>query len=263
MGYPLFYRERGQLTLSEAGQRLLPFWREMLQKQANALQEASNLMKGRRQTIHVGCISISPIYDMIADAICRTTEDGWDKHFLVEHASFKKLRLELEDGKRDCILSLSDELRELSSEYVQTPLAVLHPALIISRQHPLYREDMTVKDVENATIYVLSTKFAYNAELNVLRCCKYYGFVPRDIRYFDDVASLEMALYAGQGIALIYPEFLRNPTGMLARFPIDIKMAEANELTLAYHRDKAEAMAPFIEALKRRAAEKTVTAEWL
>ena len=53
----------------------------------------------------------------------------------------------------------------------------------------------------------------------------------------NDLTSLEMTLYSGQGMALIYREFFRNPYGKLHSFPsVPDNKAGKNSISLTFRK---------------------------
>ena len=72
-----------------------------------------------------------------------------------------------------------------------------------------------------------------------IKYCKSTGFVPEKIQYFDDVNSMELALYGGTGVALIYYEFFRNSSGHLKKIPLEPEAyVVGNRFMVAYPKNR-------------------------
>ena len=248
IGCPLFVRQGKKLELTAGGEILYAFWSDMLKRQEDALRQAHSVMHGAGKW--VGTLAISSAQDRISvaiSALCEKTP-GWK--FVIENGSYRELRQKLVDSKLDCIISLVDENLGLPEEYEEQAFLELWPSLVISKNHPLYREGITIKDLSETTFYILSRKFSRMAESNILKYCELCGVNPKHIEYFDDVNSMEMALYGGSGVALIYAEFFRNPMGVLQFISLAGNPGVmSTRFSVTYPRGKRGELWPFIEEL--------------
>ena len=250
LGYPLFERKFGHLSLTEAGVILFDFWKQMLKDQEKALVKAKQAAQGESPTVRVGTIPISSLYDRISDAITAVSAQSGDKKFSINSDSYIGLYKKLMADELDCIISLADENTGLSDEFEEQAFMEIWPSLVISRYHPLCREDLTVRDLTDTTFYILSENFSWKAEHNVLKYCSMCGVMPKHIEYFDDVNSLEMALYAGRGVSLIYAELFRNPSNHLMVIPLEQNpMRISNYFSVAYRKNKKGQLDAFIKEL--------------
>lgn len=250
LGFPLFYRDPGQLRLTDGGKILFKFWEDMLKTQENILMQARRAMDDETNTFRIGTLQISYMQDLLSQSISSVSRENKNIQFQVECGSYRELRRKLDDKLLDCIISLEDENYGMSAEYETQILADLHPHLIIAVHHPLYRPDMDVNDLKDTTLYILSPKFSLNAKKNVLEYCRLSGFEPKHIQYFDDVSSIEMVLSGGNGAALIFPEFFRNPHHNLAM--IKLKNTAAVEkigLSVTYLKKNRTRLKPFLDKL--------------
>ncbi|MCI8894463.1 MAG: LysR family transcriptional regulator [Lachnospiraceae bacterium] len=254
VGCQLFERQSGSLCLTEAGQILHDFWGRMLQEQEEALWRARCATQGIGRTVRVGALAISTIQDRLAETISVLSEQQPNQHFTVSSDSYRGLYQKLVSGQLDCIISLEDENTRLSDDFEEQPFLELWPSIVIARSHPLYREGVTAKELANTTFYILSSNFSWHAEHNTLKYCSMCGFMPRHIEYFDDVGSMEMALYAGTGISIIYAEFFRNPAGRLMVVPLEDNPRKiSTQFSVTYRKNQKDRLAPFLaELLKNR-----------
>lgn len=250
LGFPLFYREPGQLRLTDGGKILYEFWENMLKNQENALMQARRAMDDETHTFRIGTLAISWLQDLLSQTISSVSRENRNMQFQVECDSYRELRRKLGDKLLDCIISLEDENYGMSEEYETRILADLHPHLIIAVHHPLYRPDMNVNDLQDTTLYILSPKFSTKAKKNILEYCKLSGFEPKHIQYFDDVSSIEMALSGGNGAALIFPEFFRNPFHDLAMIELkNTDVVKTIGLSVTYQKKNKKRLEPFLDRL--------------
>lgn len=250
LGYPLFDRGSAHLSLTGAGEILYGFWKQMLEDQERTLEKAKNVMQGEIPTVRVGTVAISSLYDRISDAIAAVSAQSGDKNFTISSDSYIGLYKKLVSDELDCIISVTDENTGLSDEFEEQPFMEIWPSIVISKHHPLYREGLTVRDLSDTTFYILSDKFSWKAEHNTLKYCSLCGVMPKYIAYFDDVNSMEMALYAGRGAALVYAELFRNPSDHLMVIPLEQNtMKYSNYFSVAYRKKKKGQLEAFIREL--------------
>jgi Transcriptional regulator len=250
LGFPLFHRGSGQLRLTDGGQILYRFWENMLKIQEDTLMLARRAMDDEINMFRVGTLAISWLQDLLAQAISAVSRENKNIRFQIECDSYRELRRKLGDKLLDCIISLEDENYGMSEEYETQILRSLRPHLIIAVHHPLYRHDMEVNDLKDTTLYILSPKFSLNAKKNILEYCQLSGFEPKHIQYFDDVSGIEMALSAGNGAALIFPEFFRNPFDDLAIIELkNTDVVKTIGLSVTYQKKNKKRLQPFLDQL--------------
>ena len=252
LGFLLFERKQQGIELTAGGLTMYEYWKKMLMEQQKQIDFAKSEMQEAEKRIRIGTLPISLLQDRIARAICAIgkAHQGWK--FSVENLSYRELGQKLLRGDLDCILSLEDENKEiLTDDFEEIPLMELMPSLVMSDIHPLYHKGVKPKELRDTTFYILSRKYSYRAEENILKYCKATGFMPEKIQYFDDVNSMELALYGGTGVALIYYEFFRNNSGHLQKIPLEQGAhVVGNRFMVAYPKNKYTRLKGFFEYLQ-------------
>lgn len=251
LDFPLFVRYSNKVELTESGQILYHYWKNMLAEQQEQINRAQDAMQKAEKHIRIGTLSINILQDRIARAISASGRDNHGLKFSVENLSYRELGEKLMSGELDCILSLEDENKTiLTDDFSEIPLMEMVPSLVIADTHPLYRPNVTARELRDTTFYILSRKFSYHAEENILAYCKAAGFEPEKIQYFDDVSSMELALYGGCGVALIYFDFFRNESGHLKSISLELEgHVLKNHFTVAYPKRKSVPLRPFLQYL--------------
>lgn len=253
VGFSLFVRHSGGIALTNGGRLLYEYWEKMLKEQNEVMVRASEIMKQEAQMIRIGMLDVSRIYDWVSAAVSAVGEENPDWRFRVESDSHRNLYQKLVDARYDCIVSLSDELPELSVEHKVDVICELHPKLVIAETHPAYHDGMSVRDLEDSVLYVLSPKFSRNSSKNIMQYCKNAGIKPRRTEYYDETNSLEIALHAGRGFTLMYELFFRNPIGKLKFFDLEKGVHDTeNGIALIYVKTKEKQLRRFVECLKTR-----------
>lgn len=252
LGFLLFERTAQGIQLTAGGQKMYQYWKNMLIEQQEQICLAKSEMQAAEKKIRIGTLPIGLLQDRIAGAINALGKENQGWKFSVENLSYRELGQKLLRGELDCILSLEDENKEiLTDDFSEIPLMELMPSLVISDIHPLYHERIKPKELKDTTFYILSRKYSYRAEENILKYCKSVGFVPEKIQYFDDVNSMELALYGGTGAALIYYEFFRNSSGHLKKIPLEPEAYVAgNRFMAAYPKNKFLQLKDFFSYLE-------------
>lgn len=251
LGFLLFERTAQGITLSAGGQKMYQYWKKMLIEQQEQISLAKSKMQETEKEIHIGILPIGLLQDRIAAAINALGKENQGWKFGVENLSYRELGQKMLRGELDCILSLEDENKEiLTDDFAEIPLMELMPSLVISDIHLLYHEKVKPKELKDTTFYISSQKYSYRAEDNILKYCKSTGFVPEKIQYFDDVNSMELALYGGTGVALIYYEFFRNSSGHLKKIPLEPEAyVVGNRFMVAYPQNRYLQLKGFLKYL--------------
>jgi DNA-binding transcriptional LysR family regulator len=127
LGAPLFSRARGNITLTPAGEALLPLARRILADVDTARREVQDLTGLRRGRVRIGATP-SLLGNMLADALARF------------HVSFPGIELRVtQGGSRDLVGDLAHG--ELDFALIVLPLQEGDPAL---ETQPLLREELMV-----------------------------------------------------------------------------------------------------------------------
>jgi DNA-binding transcriptional LysR family regulator len=127
LGAPLFSRARGNITLTPAGEALLPLARRILADVDTARREVQDLTGLRRGRVRIGATP-SLVSSLLADALARF------------HRSFSGIELRVaQGGSRDLVGDLAHG--ELDFALIVLPLQEGDPAL---ETVPLLREELVV-----------------------------------------------------------------------------------------------------------------------
>ncbi|MER0479283.1 LysR substrate-binding domain-containing protein [Streptomyces sp. Edi2] len=127
LGAELFHRARGHITLTDAGETLLPFARRILADAESARREVQEVARLRRGRLRLGA----------PPSLCASLVPDVLRAF---HTAYPGVELLVtEDGSQDLVRALADGALDLA--LVITPLPVQAPALTTS---DLLREELVV-----------------------------------------------------------------------------------------------------------------------
>lgn len=259
IGFALFKRDKRSVVLTEGGKLFYELWAETFEKYDRVMNKAHAVMKGKEQIIRIGTIDVSRIHDWITGTVTQLCADHQAAQFRVSSGSYLQLIQGLINDRYDCIISLKDENRDLPETIEELVVYRSFPKLILSENHPAYHEGVTVKEMADYPLYTFSPRFSRNAMKNVMDHCLSVGIEPRQIEEFDEISSLEMALHDGQGFAMTYDLFIRNPVGKLKVVDV-LKEVPDNSMcsfSIAYEKSKKKLLTPFIQAFRNRFEEQT------
>jgi DNA-binding transcriptional LysR family regulator len=252
LGFLLFVRDKRNVMLTEGGVLLYEHWKIMLEQYDEVLVKANAIMKQEEHLLRIGTLDVSRIYDWIAHTMAMIGRIYPELQFRVDSDSYRNLFQGLISGRYDCIISLEDENTELPESFEQQVLFHFVPKLVISKNNKKYHPDMTLHELEDETLYLLSDKFSRNAEKNIRSHCKRCGFEPTKVIEFDEISSMEMSLHSGKGYTLTYELFFRNPVKELCFIDLqDDQIASATGFSVAYHKSKKDSMMQFIQGLQQ------------
>lgn len=222
IGMPLFSRTTKQVTLTECGKLLYLEWKEMLKRYDESVEKARQTYGRSRKKIRIGIAEVSGIIDVISGALANYSDAFPEVEFETEIRPFIKLESLLQKKEADVIVTLSSELPKYESEYETRPLLDLQLGIVLSARHPLGNsQQLTIADLRQETIYMLSSSYSSEAEELIVAHCQAEGFSPKEIKFFHNIDSMEVALHTGKGVSIGYSIFFRNADQRLKFYPID------------------------------------------
>ncbi|MFF2924864.1 LysR family transcriptional regulator [Streptomyces celluloflavus] len=212
LGADLFHRARGHITLTDAGETLLPLARRILADAETARREVQEVAQLRRGRLRLGappslCASLVP--DVLS----------------AFHASYPGVELIVhEDGSQDLVRALADG--EMDLALIITPLPVQAPALITSE---LLREELVVVSAPDRPAPVGRRTRIHVADLRgrplamfrrgydlrefTIAACRAAGFEPAFTVEGGEMDAVLGFVRAGLGIAVV-PSMVAERSGL-------------------------------------------------
>jgi DNA-binding transcriptional LysR family regulator len=221
IGLRLFSRTTKHVSLTAGGHILYETWKEMLDRTEEALKQAAEINERLKRKIRIGVAEMAGVIDYVLVVLARYTEQFPEVEFEPVFMPYKKLQDMLKNRELDFIITLATELEKSISSYSILPLEKVQLAIIMSVKNPLSkREYIQIRDLKQETFYIFSKAYSIDAADRILHHCRQEGFTPINIKYFDNINSMEMALYTGKGVAVNYSRFFRNKDQQLKMYPI-------------------------------------------
>ncbi|MFI6500577.1 LysR family transcriptional regulator [Nonomuraea typhae] len=210
LGAPLFSRARGNVTLTPAGEALLPLARRMLADADTARQEVAELAGLRRGRVRLGATP-SLCAGLLADVLARF------------HRDYPGIRLHVEEGgSRDLVRALARGQIDLS--LIITPLQHDDPALVteeilrenlvvVSPSHERTRKPYArIEDLRGRAMVMF--RRGYDLRETTLTACRQAGFEPRFAVEGGEMDAVLRFVEAGLGVAVVPSMVLDGRPGL-------------------------------------------------
>jgi len=210
LGAPLFSRARGNITLTPAGEALLPLARRILADVETARREVQDLTGLRRGRVRLGATP-SLFAGLLADALARFRG----------HYPGIELRVE-EGGSRDLVRDLARGHLDLA--LIILPLQSTDPALETT---PILREDLVVvspssvpperpyvriEDLRHQPLVMFRS--GYDLREATQAACRQAGFEPRFAVEGGEMDAVLRFVEAGLGVAVVPSMVLSGRPGL-------------------------------------------------
>ena len=204
LGFPLFHRGRGQLTLTEPGQYLYERWQGLMGSLTAAVQEAERRCLDRRVSLAIGVPdSLIPGWETpyLEGFLHRCPEVELSYHVVPAN----QLLPRLETGALDALITGFYETPVVERMGLSWKACVTAPNLaIMHRSHPLAGwKTLRMEDLRDQELLMLSpTENASYFEYVYLRCAQ-HGFQPKIKTWLPGFRSMmETLLRTHRGIIL-------------------------------------------------------------
>lgn len=210
LGAPLFNRARGNVTLTPAGEALLPLARRMLADAETARREVAELAGLRRGRVRLGATP-SLCAGLLADALARFHRDYPGIELLVEEGGSRDLVRDLARGQLDLALIImplqSHDPALVTEEILRENLVVATPAPARGRRPYLRIEDLRGRPL-------VMFRRGYDLREATLAACRQAGFEPRFSVEGGEMDAVLRFVEAGLGVAVVPSMVLEGRPGL-------------------------------------------------
>ncbi|GAA4222918.1 DNA-binding transcriptional LysR family regulator [Streptosporangium album] len=210
LGAPLFSRARGNVTLTPAGEALLPLARRILADAETARREVGELAGLRRGRVRLGATP-SVCAGLMADALARFHRGYPGIELLVEEGGSRDLVRALARGQLDLALIImplqNDDPALVTREILRENLVVVSPSL--SRAHKRY---IRIQELRGQPMVMF--RRGYDLREATLNACRQAGFEPKLAVEGGEMDAVLRFVEAGLGIALVPSMVLDGRPGL-------------------------------------------------
>ncbi|GAA2283275.1 LysR substrate-binding domain-containing protein [Nonomuraea roseoviolacea subsp. roseoviolacea] len=212
LGAPLFSRARGNVTLTAAGEALLPLARRMLADAETARQEVAELAGLRKGRVRLGATP-SLCTGLLADALARFHRDYPGIELLVEEGGSRDLVRALARGQIDLSLIImplqGDDPALVTEEVLRENLVV-----VTSSHEPLRKPHLRIEDLRGRPMVMF--RRGYDLREATLAACRQAGFEPRLAVQGGEMDAVLRFVEAGLGVAVVPSMVLDGRPGLAA-----------------------------------------------
>ncbi|GAA3722827.1 DNA-binding transcriptional LysR family regulator [Spinactinospora alkalitolerans] len=212
LGASLFSRARGNITLTPAGEALLPLAQRILTDMETARREVQELAGMRRGRVRLGATP-SLCAGLLADALARFHDrfPGIELH--VEEGGSRDLIRALGRGELDLALIILP-LHSSDPTFVTTP--ILRESLVVvssmDAPPPSSRASMRITDLRDRPLVMF--RRGYDVREATLHACRAAGFEPRLAVEGGEMDAVLRFVEAGLGLAVVPSMVLKNRPGL-------------------------------------------------
>ncbi|GAA0378266.1 LysR substrate-binding domain-containing protein [Microbispora corallina] len=210
LGAPLFSRARGNVTLTPAGEALLPLARRMLADAETARREVAELAGLRRGRVRLGATP-SLCAGLLADALALFHRDYPGVELRVEEGGSRDLVRDLARGQLDLaliILPLQSTDPSLVTEEILSENLVVASASDRGR-----RPYMRIEELRGRPLVMF--RRGYDVREATLAACRQAGFEPRFAVEGGEMDAVLRFVEAGLGIAVVPSMVLESRPGLM------------------------------------------------
>ncbi|GAA5077425.1 DNA-binding transcriptional LysR family regulator [Thermocatellispora tengchongensis] len=210
LGAPLFSRARGNVTLTPAGEALLPLARRMLADAETARREVAELAGLRRGRVRLGATP-SLCAGLLADALARYHRDYPGVELLVEEGGSRDLVRDLARGQLDLALIIlplqSHDPSLVTEEILRENLVVVSPSHTRTRKPYLRIDELRGRPM-------VMFRRGYDLREATLNACRHAGFEPRFAVEGGEMDAVLRFVEAGLGVAVVPSMVLDGRPGL-------------------------------------------------
>jgi DNA-binding transcriptional LysR family regulator len=232
LGAPLLSRARGNVTLTPAGEALLPLARRMLADADTARQEVAELAGLRRGRLRLGATP-SLCAGLMADALARFHHAYPGINLMVEEGGSRDLVRALARGQLDLSLIIlplqHDDPSLVTEEILRENLVVASPAAERPRRPYLRIEELRGRPL-------VMFRNGYDLRDATLAACRQAGFEPRFAVQGGEMDAVLRFVEAGLGVAVV-PSMVLDGRPGLAGTPLAPRLSRT--IALAHRKDVA------------------------
>ena len=205
MDIKLFKRSQHGVMLTKEGQRLYQELRPSYTRMCRAIENIVTKHNEDTEILRIAChlARISSDPHSCFERLIKQYKDKYPDVVIAEELfEFRELKQALVNAHVDIICISSFALENMNMENISIKKVVQHEFyLAVSEQHPMAKNDrLDISSLNNEIFYFVNdTKGMINSPLNR---CKQMGFVPKEVRYMPNYASVLMAVKQGDGMTL-------------------------------------------------------------
>jgi DNA-binding transcriptional LysR family regulator len=211
LGAPLFSRARGNITLTPAGEALLPLARRILADVETARREVQDLTGLRRGRVRLGATP-SLFAGLLADAMARFRGRYPGIQLHVEEGGSRDLVRDLARGSLDLALIILP-LQSTDPSLETVPILREDLVVVSPSPRPPKRSYMLIEDLRHQPLVMFRS--GYDLREATQAACRQAGFDPTFAVEGGEMDAVLRFVEAGMGLALVPSMVLSGRPGLV------------------------------------------------
>ncbi|MFL6056910.1 MAG: LysR substrate-binding domain-containing protein [Actinoallomurus sp.] len=211
LGAPLFSRARGNITLTPAGEALLPLARRILADVETARREVQDLTGLRRGRVRLGATP-SLFAGLLADALVRFRTRYPGIELRVEEGGSRDLVRDLARGQLDLALIILP-LQSTDPALETTPILREDLVVVSSHADAPTRSPLRIEDLRSRPLVMF--RRGYDLREATQAACRQAGFEPRFAVEGGEMDAVLRFVEAGMGSAVVPSMVLAGRPGLV------------------------------------------------
>ena len=229
VGAPLFHRIRGNVTLTEAGETLLPIARRILAETETAYRAVRELDELGRGRVRLGATP-SLCTGLLPSMLATFRNDYPGIELVVRESGSRDLQAELSEGTLDLAIIIDSRLRD-DPRLTTMPLLAEELVVISARNSPTPAARMPISALQDRPLVMFRS--GYDLRDATVAACRAAGFEPTFAIEGGEMDAVLEFVSAGIGLAVV-PSTVVGNRFHTARFA---PPGLTRTVQLAYRRD--------------------------
>ena len=236
LGVRLFERGRGGVSLTAAGDALLPQARAVLAQLARATEVAQRAGRGESGQLAIGFAGSMPFSEVLP-RLLRDFRQAWPqvRLSLREQSSSEQLRQLLERGLD---LGFVRPTRHADAQTLCSRVLQREPLFVATHvEHPLARlGSLGLRELHDQPFILYSQEFGSGLREHILQLCQQAGFTPQVVQEVHEMPTLISLVSAGIGVGLVTESMQRAAVPFVRYVPLSDRNAHT-DIVLCWRRD--------------------------
>ncbi|MBB5999458.1 LysR family transcriptional regulator [Streptomonospora salina] len=212
LGASLFSRARGNITLTPAGEALLPLAQRIVADMETARHEVQELAGMRRGRLRLGATP-SLCAGLLAEALAGFHDRFPGVHLQVEESGSRDLIRALGRGELDLALIILP-LQSSDPAFATTPILRENLVVVHAADAPPPTQGASMRMTELRDRPLVMFRHGYDVREATLHACRTAGFEPRLAVEGGEMDAVLRFVEAGLGIAVVPSMVLKNRPGL-------------------------------------------------
>ena len=224
LGFSVLDRNRKGVELTEEGKILFDDWLRLYDIYRISVDKAHDFHIGKEKNVHIGLEDMGNCSEDIMLALREYEKKYSDLTIISQIMTPREMYYKLESAELDFAICYESELKNVSS-FKCFPLHEknLDICVFLAKDHPLSADEITMKDLQNVPIGILSSEISRDFKDKMQDFFAYYGLpFLNEVQEYSSRRNLEIGLIAGRCATIVYETMFKDEGHKLFSKKLDI-----------------------------------------